>query len=342
MLSSSITGRSNGTGARRRPMLYLRSLVVVEPDRRDGEARLRRHRWSGLCEQQRHQRHSGGDIEGRHSAFRRGPRASSAVPSAGRRPDAAGHDGCLRRCAGSRARRSATCASACSSAPVREAEGRSRSQMVETDYVFAWSFDGAGLHRARIIDVIVTGGTTDNDSRRLVAYNLAPGGLRRQLSYKGLVCEPRDRLRRPASRSRQQHPDDARRTAALRRRTRSGLQRGRSAQNLVVDARTFDNLEGRLKVAFAGLTKITAGVVNTTVMLGGLAMQRIGGQTVNTVLIGQNLSFVGAGRRHRRRPLHRPGSTQRPRLRPVRGRRSQRRRPTTASSEAAAATSGFI
>ena len=64
-----------------------------------------------------------------------------------------------------------------------------------------------------------------------------------------------------------------------------------SAQNLIVGDRTFHNLEGRIEVAFSRFDEITAkGWLKTTVTLGGLAMQRLGGQTISTVLIGQNLS----------------------------------------------------
>jgi hypothetical protein len=169
------------------------------------------------------------------------------------------------------------------------------SQTVETDYVFAGVY-GRIYQNTQFIDFIVTGGATDDDSRRLVAHNLAPGGLETATaSYKGWFVSPEIAygVHIPFALNSTMTPGARLRYAVGHA---SGYSEAGSAQNLSVGARTFHNLEGRLEVAFARFDEITArGWLKTTVTLGGLAMQRLGGQTVNTVLIGQNLVFAAPG-----------------------------------------------
>ncbi|MBX9845193.1 MAG: autotransporter domain-containing protein [Xanthobacteraceae bacterium] len=169
------------------------------------------------------------------------------------------------------------------------------SQTIETDYVFAGVY-GRIYQGAQFFDFVVTGGATSNDSRRLVAHNLAPGGLETATaSYDGWFVSPEiaygvhipfaaNSTITPAARLRYAVGHNA------------GYSETGSAQNLSVGARTFHNLEGRLEMALARFDEITArGWLKTTVTLGGLAMQRLGGQTVNTVLIGQSLLFSAPG-----------------------------------------------
>jgi hypothetical protein len=169
------------------------------------------------------------------------------------------------------------------------------SQTVETDYVFAGLY-GRIYRNTQFIDFIVTGGATDNDSRRLVAHNLAPGGLETATaSYKGWFVSPEIAygVHIPFALNSTMTPGARLRYAIGHA---SSYSEAGSAQNLSVGARTFHNLEGRLEVAFARFDEITArGWLKTTVTLGGLAMQRIGGRTINTVLIGQNLVFAAPG-----------------------------------------------
>jgi hypothetical protein len=169
------------------------------------------------------------------------------------------------------------------------------SQTVETDYVFAGLY-GRIYQNTQFIDFIVTGGTTDNDSRRLVAHNLAPGGLETATaSYRGWFVSPEIAygIHIPLAPNATMTPGARLRYAVGHA---SGYSETGSAQDLMVGARTFHNLEARLEMALARYDEITArGWLKTTVTLGGLAMQRLGGQTVNTVLIGQSLVFSAPG-----------------------------------------------
>jgi hypothetical protein len=169
------------------------------------------------------------------------------------------------------------------------------SQKIETDYVFAGLYSRI-YRNAQFIDVMVTGGSTSNDSTRLIVHNLAPGGYETATaSYQGWFISPEIAYG-------VRIPIDPNVTATPGARLRysvghsSGYSEAGSAQNLTVDDRTFHNLEGRLEMALSRFDEITAkGWLKTTVTLGGLAMQRLGGQTISTVLIGQSLIFSAPG-----------------------------------------------
>ena len=169
------------------------------------------------------------------------------------------------------------------------------SQTIETDYVFAGLY-GRVYRGAQFFDFVVTGGATSNDSRRLVANNLAAGGLETATaSYDGWFVSPEiaTGVHIPFAANTTITPAARLRYAVGHA---SSYSETGSAQNLSVGARTFHNLEGRLEMALARFDEITArGWLKTTVTLGGLAMQRLGGQTVNTVLIGQSLLFSAPG-----------------------------------------------
>ena len=168
-------------------------------------------------------------------------------------------------------------------------------QKIETDYVFGGLYSRI-YRNVQFIDFIVTGGSTRNDSTRLVAHNLAPGGYETATaSYKGWFVSPEIAygVRIPAGTNVTITPGARLRYAVGHS---SSYSEAGSAQNLVVGDRTFHNLEGRIEAAFSRFDEITAkGWLKTTVTVGGLAMQRLGGQTISTVLIGQNLLFDAPG-----------------------------------------------
>lgn len=169
------------------------------------------------------------------------------------------------------------------------------SQTVKTNVLFAGlygrkTFD-SNAWGAPFLDAMMSAGRTGNDSRRLVASNMAPNGYETatgdyngwfvspELAY-GIVMPlggrytltPSARLRYLAS-----HFD--------------GYDETGSTQTLSVSGRTTHNLEQRAELA---LTYHGPGL-RTTWTAGALAAERIGGGTIDTTLIGTPLSFTTPG-----------------------------------------------
>lgn len=70
-----------------------------------------------------------------------------------------------------------------------------------------------------------------------------------------------------------------------------------SAQGLVVGSRSINDVEERLGVEFAAITAFGTGTLRGSVEFSGVGLQRLGDDTINTVLLAQNLAFTNPGRR---------------------------------------------
>jgi outer membrane autotransporter protein len=75
-----------------------------------------------------------------------------------------------------------------------------------------------------------------------------------------------------------------------------GYSESGSEQDLSVGRRAINDLEERVEVELSTLKPVSfGGTVKSTISIGAIGLERLGDQTIDTVLLGQNLSFVTPG-----------------------------------------------
>ena len=169
------------------------------------------------------------------------------------------------------------------------------SQSIDTDYL------GGGVYGrfdwARyFLDVTVQVGVNHNKSRRLVLNSLAPGGSESAIaSYNGWYVSPEI-----AFGLRYAFDSGYTLTPVVRLRYLAGAfdeySETGSVQNLSVGRRMLHDIEERAQVELSKITGVVAGALRTSVHGGLIALQRLGTPTIDTVMIGQSLSFTAPGK----------------------------------------------
>jgi len=169
-----------------------------------------------------------------------------------------------------------------------------KSQDIETDYVFGGIY-GRNDFGGRFVDFTVTAGHSSNSSERLIANNLAGGGLQSaKAKYQGWFASPEIGygVSLPAG-------DGITIVPSVRLRYVAGQFDGYSEtgseQGLSVGRRTFQSLEQRIEIGFMRSALVGDRVFTSQVTAGGIAVERLGDSSVDAVLIGQSISFSAPG-----------------------------------------------
>jgi uncharacterized protein with beta-barrel porin domain len=168
-------------------------------------------------------------------------------------------------------------------------------QSIDSTYAF-----GGGYGRfdwvSQYLDFSLYGGGINNSSTRQVANNTVASGLEvatasyggwfispaltygYRIPFKDILVTPRFSLRYVGG--------------AL-----DGFSESGSEQDLSVGRRSINDLEERAELEFSALKQVSfGGTVKSTIGIGAIGLERLGNQTIDTVLLGQNLSFVTPGR----------------------------------------------
>jgi hypothetical protein len=169
-------------------------------------------------------------------------------------------------------------------------------QSINSTYAFGGGY-GRFDWATQYLDFSLYGGGINNSSTRQVANNTVAGGFETATaSYGGWFISPALSYgyRIPFANNFVMTPRVSLRYVggALNGYSESG-----SEQDLSVGRRSINDLEERAELEFSALHQVsTGGTVKSTISLGAIGLERLGNQTIDRVLLGQNLSFITPGR----------------------------------------------
>jgi hypothetical protein len=169
------------------------------------------------------------------------------------------------------------------------------SQHIDTDYITGGIY-GHYSFGAPFIDFNLFGGTTHNSSTRRVTDNLGSGLDSATGSYDGSFVSPELALGWRI----EDLADGLVWTPAARVRYVAGwfdryAETG-SAQNLVVNSRSLQDVEGRLELAVSKTLPFGNGLIGLQAKAGVIGLTRLGSTSTNVNLIGADFSFPTPGR----------------------------------------------
>jgi uncharacterized protein with beta-barrel porin domain len=168
-------------------------------------------------------------------------------------------------------------------------------QSIDSTYAFGGGY-GRFDWATQYLDFSLYGGSISNSSTRGIANNTVASGFETATaSYGGWFISPQLTYgyRIPFS-------NDILMTPHLSVRyvggSLDGYSESGSEQDLSVGRRAVNDLEERAEVEFSTLKSASwGGTVKSTIGVGAIGLERLGDQTIDTVLLGQNLSFVTPG-----------------------------------------------
>jgi outer membrane autotransporter protein len=168
-------------------------------------------------------------------------------------------------------------------------------QNVDSDYVFGGGY-GRWDKRNYYVDFALFGGGLSSSSTRQISNNNVASGLEiATASYHGWFISPDvtygyrvfmgDYVLTPKARVRYVG-------GSLDGYTEVG-----SAQGLTIGKRNLSDIEERLGVEFSSIRPVTfGGTLKSSVEVSGIGLQRLGDNTINAVLLAQNIAFTTPGK----------------------------------------------
>jgi outer membrane autotransporter protein len=169
-------------------------------------------------------------------------------------------------------------------------------QRVDSDYVFGGGY-GRWDRRNYYVDFALFGGGISSNSTRQISNNLVANGLEiATAGYKGWFISP------DVTYGYRVFMGDYVITPKARVRYVGGSLDGYSevgsAQGLVMGKRALSDIEERLGVEFSSVRPVTlGGTLKASVDISGIGLQRLGDNTINAVLLAQNIAFTTPGSR---------------------------------------------